>query len=123
MSIVLKGKSVERKTIRISEKRQITIPQKFFQQLGFESEAECSMEGDALVIRPVYRGNSGEFAEEILADLIAQGYSGDALLMAFKSEQRKIRPAVERMIEEADALAESEYHGVSLNDLFGAEDA
>ena len=32
---------MEMKKISISEKRQITIPQKFFTMLGFDTEAEC----------------------------------------------------------------------------------
>ena len=35
------GNHMNRKTIRISEKRQLTIPQKFFEALGFSTEAEC----------------------------------------------------------------------------------
>jgi len=31
------------KKVRISSKRQITIPQKFFTALGFDTEAECSV--------------------------------------------------------------------------------
>lgn len=38
------------------------------------------MRGNELVIRPVRMDAGGEFAEQILADLIAQGYSGDELL-------------------------------------------
>ena len=33
--------AMDRKIISISSKRQITIPQKFFNLLGFENEAEC----------------------------------------------------------------------------------
>ena len=66
------GMNMNRKTIRISEKRQITIPQKFYELLGFSSEAECIVRGNELVIRPLAETGSGEFAEQILADLIAQ---------------------------------------------------
>ena len=43
---------MNRKILSISSKRQITIPQKFYQALGFGSEAECVVRGDELVIRP-----------------------------------------------------------------------
>lgn len=46
-----------------------------------------------------------DFSEFLLADLINQGYSGDVLLNEFKHMKMKIRPAVERMIEEADQAA------------------
>ena len=105
-TIPLKGSaSMESKKVSISSKRQITIPQKFFTLLGFNTEAECIMRGNELVLRPVKENTSGEFAEQILADLLAQGYQGDELLAKFKEAQSKVRPAVERMIQEADAFA------------------
>ena len=80
-TIPLKGSaSMESKKVSISSKRQITIPQKFFTLLGFNTEAECIMRGNELVLRPVKENTSGEFAEQVLADLIRQGYSGEELL-------------------------------------------
>lgn len=122
-TIPLKGSaSMESKKVSISSKRQITIPQKFFTLLGFNTEAECIMRGNELVLRPVKENISGEFAEQILADLIRQGYSGEELLEKFKQTQRKIRPAVEAMLAEADRVAESKSGGYSLEDVFGTED-
>ena len=122
-TIPLKGSaSMESKKVSISSKRQITIPQKFFTLLGFNTEAECIMRGNELVLSPVKENTSGEFAEQILADLIRQGYSGEELLEKFKQTQRKIRPAVEAMLAEADRVAESKSGGYSLEDGFGTED-
>lgn len=113
---------MERKTISISSKRQVTIPQKFFDALGFSREAECIFNGNELVIRPMREQSGGEFAEQILAELVAKGYSGNELLEKFKEEQRKVRPAVLDMIAEADALAHSSEAGPSLDELFDTED-
>ena len=122
-TIPLKGSaSMESKKVSISSKRQITIPQKFFTLLGFNTEAECIMRGNELVLRPVKENTSGEFAEQILADLLAQGYQGGELLAKFKEAQSKVRPAVERMIQEADAFAMKKDGGVFLEELFDAED-
>lgn len=118
---VKRGAAMENKRIKISSKRQITIPQQFFDSLGFADEAECSLKDGALIIRPV-RQNGGEFAEQILADLLAQGYQGDELLAKFKEAQSKVRPAVERMIQEADEFTMKKDGGVSLEELFDAED-
>lgn len=118
---VKRGAAMENKRIKISSKRQITIPQQFFDSLGFADEAECSLKDGALIIRPV-RQNGGEFAEQILADLLAQGYQGDELFAKFKEAQSKVRPAVERMIQEADAFAMKKDGGVFLEELFDAED-
>lgn len=115
-------RSMERKMIRISGKRQITIPQKYYDKLGFDTEAECILRGNELVIRPVSERSGGELAEAVLADLIAKGYQGETLLARFKDAQKKIRPAVETMIHEADRLAASDEKSPSLNDLFGTEE-
>ena len=61
------------KKVSISSKRQITIPQKFFSLLGFGGEAECTVRGNELIIRPVKQTSGGEFAEQILAELISEG--------------------------------------------------
>lgn len=66
----------------------------------------------------IHMGES-EFSEEILADLIAQGYSGEELLGKFKEQSRKIRPAVEQLIAEADEIARSG-KSTSMDELFDA---
>lgn len=116
------GVPMEMKKVSISAKRQITIPQKFFTMLGFDGEAECMVRGNELVIRPAKTNTGGEFAEQILADLIAQGYSGDELLQHFKKAQSQIRPAVEKMIGEAEQVAASESEYLSYGDVFGGEE-
>ncbi len=99
------GDAVRRKRISVSQKRQITIPIDFYNEIGIESEVECYVRDNAIVIRPV-RDDGGAFAEEILGDLIAQGFSGDALLKRFKETRRQIRPAVEKLLAEAELAAE-----------------
>ena len=109
------------KKVSISSKRQITIPQKFFSLLGFDTEAECLVRNNELIIRPVRKQVSGEFAEQILADLIKQGLSGDALLKAFKEEQAKVRPAVVNLLTEARAAAAGEAESMTMDDVFGED--
>lgn len=123
METAVKGGSpMNRKTIRISEKRQLTIPQKFFEALGFSTEAECILRGNEIVLRPVKEQGGGEFAEQILADLIAQGFSGDQLLTEFKKMQKKVRPAVEVMLTQAEQAARGESESSSYEDVFGTEE-
>ncbi|HVI41644.1 MAG TPA: hypothetical protein VM577_13410 [Anaerovoracaceae bacterium] len=111
-----------RKVISISTKRQLTIPQKFFELLGFNSEAECILRGNELIIRPLRESTGDGFAAEILADLVNQGLSGAELIEQFKIMQKKVRPAVEKMLEEADNAAAGEGEFYSYNDVFGQED-
>lgn len=121
--IGLKGRtSVEKKTVSISAKRQITIPQKFYTILGFTDEAECVIRGNELVIRPVRAKAGGEFAEQILKELLDDGLSGEELLAAFREKQAKIRPAVEAMLADAERVARGEGDYFGYDDIFGSED-
>ena len=92
-TIPLKGNaSMESKKVSISSKRQITIPQKFFTLLGFNTEAECIMRGNELILRPVKENTSGEFAEQMLAeaDRVAESKSGGySLEDVFGTEDEK----------------------------------
>ena len=120
-AIVKGGNPMNRKTIRISEKRQLTIPQKFYEALGFSTEAECILRGNEIVLRPVKGQGGGEFAEQILADLIKQGFSGNQLLDEFKKAQKNVRPAVEAMLTQAEQAARGEGESYSYDDVFGSE--
>lgn len=113
---------IEMKKISISAKRQITIPQKYFTMLGFGTEAECMVRGNELVIRPARSSTGGEFAEQILADLIGQGYSGNELLERFKRAQSQVSPAVEAMLADAKRVAESKSGYAAYEDVFSMEE-
>ena len=104
--LTVKDTPVERRRINISSKRQITIPAKFFKALDLDKELECIYSNNMLILKPVKQEDSA-FAEEILEDLIQQGYSGKKLLAEFKKVNRKIRPAVDKLIEEADEIAKT----------------
>lgn len=116
------GVSMDKKIVKISSKRQITIPMSFFSKLGFADKAECIVRGNELVIRPAKEMSGGEFAEQILADLIKQGVSGEELLLQFKQKQSQIRPAVEKMISEAEEAAAGTCGYVSYEEIFGEEE-
>jgi hypothetical protein len=75
-----------------------------------------------ILIKPVRENTGGEFAEQILADLITQGYSGEMLLKKFKEEQKKVRPAVGKMMEKAKEAAEGKGEFYSYDDVFGSEE-
>lgn len=111
-------KGFEVKKLRISAKRQITIPQKFYTQLGFSRGAECEIRGKELIIRPIQE-NGGEFAEEILSDLIKEGLSGEELLQAFRNRQKEIRPTVEALLKDAKKVAEGKAPYYTLQEVFG----
>ena len=103
------------KRISVSQKRQITIPVEFFNYLGIRNEVDCFVQNNQLIIRPARE--RGEFDEQILADLISQGVSGEELLIKFKEARRNVRPAVEKLLAEAGKVAESKGEYFTLSDL------
>jgi len=72
------GDYMDSRVIRVSRKRQITIPLKFYEALSLGDQVECSLEGGEIVIRPLRRTDD-EFSVEILKDLVSKGFSGDEL--------------------------------------------
>ncbi len=121
MSVVA-SRMPEQKKVTITSKRQFTIPQKFYTELGFDREAVCTMGDGMLIIQPVsYASGGGEFAEQILKELIVEGYSGQELLDEFKNRQTKVRPAVESMLEIAKKVALGLEEYSTYDDIFGSE--
>ena len=120
----MKGKvPMKTKKVTISSKRQITIPQKFFSELGFDTEAECIVRGNELILRPIKSNmDSGDFSDLILSELIAEGYSGNELLVAFREKQKEVRPAIERMMAEAKKVAEAKAEYCTFDDIFNTEE-
>lgn len=59
-----------------------------------------------------------EFAEQIMVDLVTQGYSGNDLRKHFRNEVSQIRPAVEAMLAEVKKVAASESEYASYEDVF-----
>lgn len=120
MQAIKRKNAMNRKRISISSKRQITIPVEYYQQLGMERELECYINNGTLVLRPVAHEYSGEFAEQILSDLISKGYQGEELMRRFKSMNRAMRPAVESMLSEVSSLDPSALPG--MDDVFPTEE-
>ena len=120
MSTAVKSNAMQ-KRVTITSKRQFTIPQKFYAELGFDKDAVCTMGDGFLVIQPVRKETEGEFAEQILAELIVEGFSGQELLKEFKKRQAKIRPAIEKLLEEASAVAKCSGEYYTYDDVFTTE--
>ena len=109
-----------KKRISVSQKRQITIPIEFFNRIGIYKEVDCYVQNNSIIIRSVREG-VGEFDEQILADLISQGLSGQELLARFKDARHQIRPAVESLLEEAHLAADGKTQFSTYDDVFGTE--
>ncbi len=112
---------IDKKTISVSNKRQITIPLKFYRHLDLDNEIECSLEKGAIVLRPIKKDTT-EFSVEILKDLIDEGYSGDDLIEQFELKNKNIKKAITNILEEADSIAAGEIPAADLDDIFGSTD-
>lgn len=108
----------DKRIINVSQKRQITLPLKYFEKLGLSEQVECSLEDGAIVIRPISK-DSGEFSVEILKDLVIQGLTGDELIKKFAEQNQQIKSAIGRMLKEADDIASGEVKSASITDVFG----
>jgi bifunctional DNA-binding transcriptional regulator/antitoxin component of YhaV-PrlF toxin-antitoxin module len=112
--------AMDRKIIRITGKRQITIPLKFYEKLGLGKEVECFIEKNALVVRPLSQ-DGGEFSIEILKDLVSQGYSGDELVAKFAEERQNMKAAIGALLREGKEIAAGKKKSESMQDIFGKD--
>ena len=76
-------KNLDKKIVKISSKRQITIPQKFFKILNFNDMAECILRDGEIVIRPAMVSPKRELAKEIIKELFAEGFAGEDFISEF----------------------------------------
>lgn len=104
------------KKVAVSSKRQIAIPKEFFDAIGIEKEIIMELNDGVIQIKPV-RTHTDDFSEEILADVLEEGFTGNDILKEFQRRKNMIRPAISQMVKEA---LESE--PTSLDDLFGDDD-
>ena len=57
-----------------------------------------------------------------LRSLISEGVSRDDLLNEFKKRQSQVRPAVKKMLAEAEKAAEGSGESMTYDDVFGMEE-
>jgi len=112
---------IDRKRIRVSSQRQVTIPRKFFEKLGIGTEVECILKEDGILLKPILEDNNGHSAAEILKDLIEQGLSGSKLLEKFQAMNAKVKPAEKSMLNDDKKIAlEAKGSGDDeIKDIFG----
>ncbi len=60
---------------------------------------------------------TGEFDEEILEDLINQGYEGNALLNKFKEIRAQVHDVMEKMLNDLIEQSNGEYY--TMEEVFG----
>lgn len=92
------GKKAKRR-VRVSQQRQLSIPKDFYQALGLSDEAVLEFTGKEIIIRPA-TFEEVDFSEDILQDLITQGFSGQELLQQFKKAKSQVPAALHALEQE-----------------------
>lgn len=99
---------VEWKRARVSPKRQVTIPQKLFEEAGITNEVEFGIRGNHIIIRPVREQVGNDyFSDLILKDLLKEGFQGDELLEKFREKQKELHGAVKNLLAESENAAKN----------------
>ena len=90
----------EPQTIKISSKRQITIPAKYYEAAGFGEYALCTWTDQGILLQPLDVDNE-DVTVDILRSLVKQGFEGEELIERYQETKRKI-VSVRRKLEEAE---------------------
>lgn len=101
------------KRVSVSSKRQLTIPKEYFDTLEMETEVFVELIGNRLVIKPADSGRE-DFSEEILEDIVREGFEGYELVKEFKERKTQVKPALDKLINETEKQAFT-----TIEDLFG----
>ncbi len=107
----------DHKLVKVTSKRQFTIPKKYYDALQIGEKAKCYTDGRKLVIEPTPPDSFWDFSSEILKELIAENYSGEELLKEFDVRKKKATRAMESWSEEVKVEA-SEKTGTDAEVLF-----
>lgn len=92
-------------TVKISSKRQITIPSKFYEAGGFDEYALCTWTENGLLLQPL-KVNDEDNSVTILRQLVAEGYEGDELIDKYEEIQNKIVSIKHKLQIVEDDIAE-----------------
>lgn len=92
----------ESQVVKISSKRQITIPAKLYREMGFKDYAALRWTKDGLLIQPLKVEDDDDLTESILRYLIEQGYEGEELIEQYKIVKPQM-VTLARKVDEAEA--------------------
>ena len=78
-------------TVKISSKRQITIPAKIYEGAGFKDYALCTWTDKGMFLQPLDVEDE-DVTVDILRYLIEEGYEGEDLIAQYQEMKKKIIP-------------------------------
>lgn len=85
--------------VKVSKQRQINIPKDFYDSLNIEDEALVEFTGKSIIIHPV-GFEEVDFSQDILRNLVEQGYSGEELVQEFGKIKASITKALDALKQE-----------------------
>ncbi|MBQ0138578.1 MAG: hypothetical protein KBT36_04720 [Kurthia sp.] len=80
---------IKSKTIKVSAQRHLVIPKEYYEALNIGEEVTIELHEGHLLIKPVIKV-SEDFAENLLEELIAAGFSGEELIAKFKEVKQMV---------------------------------
>jgi bifunctional DNA-binding transcriptional regulator/antitoxin component of YhaV-PrlF toxin-antitoxin module len=90
----------EYRDIKITSKRQLTIPKAFFDYLGIEETVHAFLLNDGILIKPEQKKSIQETdIEAILRNVMNEGYSGDELADEFSRRVKEYNKFLDRRID------------------------
>ncbi len=107
----------DHKMVKITSKRQFTIPKKYYDALQIGEQARCYTDGGKLVIEPTHPDSFWDFSSDILKELVAENYSGEELLREFEKRKKNTAAALGKWSEDVKREAATEA-GAKASDLF-----
>ena len=85
----MNNEMIKSKTIKVSAQRHLVIPKEFYDTLQIGEEVMIELHEGHLVIKPIVKVNE-DFAENLLEELIAAGFSGPELVAKFKEVKQMV---------------------------------
>ena len=79
----------EPQAIKISSKRQITIPAKWYREAGFKEYALATFTEDGILIQPIDVDDE-DVTVDILRYLVDEGYEGDDLIAKYQEVKPRV---------------------------------
>src|SRR5690625_7473633 len=80
------------KQIKVSDKRQITITKRFKDKLGVDQEVICELRGNEIVLQGIPQNEV--LYEEILEDLVTQGFEVKRLVRELQMKKYKVQQPI-----------------------------
>lgn len=98
-------------TLKISSKRQITIPAKVYESAGFKDYALCTWTEKGMFLQPLDVDDE-DVTVDILRYLIKEGYDGEELISHYKEMKKKVVSVKDKLNEAERDIAEGRVSSV-----------